>query len=129
MYSLADYEGDIFKCASDLLGPTKAKETVKAIISKWGIVDFYKNEIPEGKVVVDYINSDPKVLEGFHKYHRTKEKISHDIDEESFAAYEKLSTKLLDLKMVNYDLAEDIEKILEFVKGFVQIEVKEKKSN
>lgn len=128
MYSQSNYESDLFKCASALLGPTKAATTVKAIKEKWGTFEFYINKIPEGKVVVDYINSDKNVLEAFHNFNHTDKKNQYDIDEQSFKAYEHLSNKLLDLKMVNYDLAEDIEAMLKFVGNFVKKNIEEKKS-
>lgn len=125
-YSSGHYESDIYKCAADLLGPSKAQEVVEGIKNKWGIGQFFCHNVPEGKVVVDYINAEPKMLKQFHSFHRTQKK-NCDLSERQFKALESLENQLLDLKLVQFELAEDVESLLEFVKKFTKTKVEDKK--
>lgn len=124
-YDLDDYGSDIYKCASALLGPSKANEVLEGIRRKWGVPQFYEHGIAEGKVVVDYINSEPALLKHFHHFNQTEQKEQYELSEREFKALESLETQIVDLKLMQYEFAEDAEVLIGFVKKFTKSEVKE----
>jgi len=126
-YKFSAYESDIYKCAAELLGPAWAQDTLDDIRNMWGLNQFYSHQIPEGRVVVDYINSKPDVLSHFHKYHNTNQKSSFDLTQEEFKAIESIEKELVDIKLIQFDFAESVEILLNFAKKFTKSEVEEKR--
>lgn len=126
-YHMSNYENDIFTCATILLGPLYGKKIQEEIERSLDLSLFYKNEIAEGYVVLDYINSKPELIERFYEYNRGTE--NFNMSQEQFKAYQYLKEHMLDIQLIDYDAADAIQKLISFSSAFTKEEKKTTKSD